>query len=310
LATGASGKFCSGVHLTAFMGGAQGDSASAVVYNGAQAAARELGPRVDYVWSNWTPTTMLSQLRTALAERVNGVMMMGHPGDAALLPLAAVASKQNTAMEYVNVEPTATIAKYGGGYVGANQGALGTNLALQAIKLYPSVLKPGARAMVIGAFNEPVQRAVRENDVAKALQAHGLKVDKITDVTGASTNPSLLTPIITADFLRHPDTVAIFYDGGQTLGGAPMYMQALHKKPGQVLNIGFDDSPAVIQAFQQGYVQLSSDQELYLQGYMPILSLCQTVVYGMAPLFVDTSGAYITAQNYKLIGPLVTKGIR
>src|SRR5438128_2396207 len=83
-----AGKWCSGVHLRAFMGGAPGDTAAAIVFNGAKAAQTDLGPKIDYVFSGWSSEKMLTQLRDALAAKVNGVAMIGLPGDAALMPLA------------------------------------------------------------------------------------------------------------------------------------------------------------------------------------------------------------------------------
>jgi simple sugar transport system substrate-binding protein len=307
-AEAAPAKWCAGVHLRAFMGGAPGDTAATIVYNGAKTAAASFGPRVDYVFSGWQPEKMLSQLRDAIAAKVNGVAMMGHPGDAGLMPLAKTAQAAGVAMEYVNVKPVQTIATYGGGYVGADLAAQGTALGVETVKVLK--LKKGDRALVIGAFSQPKERFIREESTAKALEAAGLKVDRVAGQPEAATNPNLLTPLISADFLRHPDTKVIVYGGGQILGAAPQYMQALHKKPGQVYNVGFDLSPAVIQAFQGGYVQLTSDQELFLQGFIPILSLCLTAKYGMGPMNEDTGAGFVTTQNYKKLTPLVAQGIR
>ncbi len=49
-------------------------------------------------------------------------------------------------------------------------------------------------------------------------------------------------------------------------------MKAAGKKPGEVFNIGFDTSPQIVDAFKGGWVQLTSDQQPFLQGYMPVLS--------------------------------------
>ena len=53
-----------------------------------------------------------------------------------------------------------------------------------------------------------------------------------------------------------------------------MLCPAIGKGPGQVYNIGFDLNPSVLDAFKSGYVQLTSDQQPFLQGYLPILSVC------------------------------------
>ena len=46
-------KWCKGVHLRFFVGGAEGDSFATIVYNGAKQAERDFGPRVDYIFSGW-----------------------------------------------------------------------------------------------------------------------------------------------------------------------------------------------------------------------------------------------------------------
>ena len=91
----------------------------------------------------------------------------------------------------------------------------------------------------------------------------------------------------------------IGYPGGQLLGNVPTYMQAAGKKPGEIFNIGFDTSPQIVEAFKDGWVQLTADQQPFLQGYLPILSLCQQVVYGLAPINVDTGAGFVTPDNYE-----------
>ena len=87
-------------------------------------------------------------------------------------------------------------------------------------------------------------------------------------------------------------------------------MEAAGKKPGEIINIGFDTSPQVVEAFKNGWVQLTSDQQPFLQGYMPILSLCQQVVYGLGATNVDTGAGFVTTDNYEAVATLATEGLR
>ena len=87
-------------------------------------------------------------------------------------------------------------------------------------------------------------------------------------------------------------------------------MDALGKSPGEINNIGFDTSPAIMEAFNSGYVQLTSDQQPFLQGYLPILSLCGTLVYGFGPLNVDTGAGFVDVSNYESVADLATAGYR
>ena len=115
---------------------------------------------------------------------------------------------------------------------------------------------------------------------------------------------------MTAALTNDPAVKAIIYPGGQLLGNAAAYMQAAGKKPGEVINIGFDTSPQIVAGFKDGWVQLTADQQPFLQGYMPILSLCQQVVYGLAPINVDTGAGFVTPDNYAAVADLATEGLR
>ena len=86
--------------------------------------------------------------------------------------------------------------------------------------------------------------------------------------------------------------------------------QAAKKKPGEIFNFGFDTSPQIVEAFKNGWVQLTADQQPFLQGYLPVLNLCQQVVYGLGPINVDTGAGFVTPGNYKVVGALATEGLR
>ena len=79
---------------------------------------------------------------------------------------------------------------------------------------------------------------------------------------------------------------------------------------GDIINIGFDTSPQIVQGFKDGWVQLTSDQQPFLQGYMPVLSLCQQVVYGLGAINVDTGAGFVTPDNYEAVAALAIEGLR
>src|SRR5450432_2710609 len=97
-------QWCKGVTIRYFVGGDAGDAFASIVYKGAQAAQADLGPKVDFVFSGWQPEKMVSQLRDAIAAKPDGIAMMGHPGDDAIMPLAQQASQAGILMEYQNVD--------------------------------------------------------------------------------------------------------------------------------------------------------------------------------------------------------------
>jgi simple sugar transport system substrate-binding protein len=300
-------KWCGDVHLRFFVGGAEGDAFGTIVYNGAKQAAADTGAQVDYVFSGWDQERMIQQLREAVAVHPDGIAMMGHPSDAPIMPLAEEASKAGIRMMYQNVDVPQVRAKFGGGYVGAQLDPQGRALGEEAIRRFG--LRSGDTAIVFGPFNDS-NRAIRESATADALEAAGLKVVRLTAPPEWAADPNLAIPSVTAALQSNPETKLIAYPGGQLLGNAPAFMQAAGKKAGDVINIGFDTSPQIVVAFEGGWVQLTSDQQPFLQGYMPILSLCQQVVYGLGAMNVDTGAGFVTPENYKAVATLATEGLR
>ena len=70
---------------------------------------------------------MVQQLRESIAAKPAGIAMMGHPGEAAIMPLA----RRPPSRHQDDVPERAAaggVAKYGGGYVGAQQAAQGKAL--------------------------------------------------------------------------------------------------------------------------------------------------------------------------------------
>jgi simple sugar transport system substrate-binding protein len=300
-------KWCSDVTIRFFVGGAEGDAFASIVYNGARQAEADLGAKVDYIFSGWSAEKMTQQLREAVAARPDGIAMMGHPGEAAILPLAEEADKAGIKMMYQNVPVDDATSRFGGGYVGAQQNPQGRALGEEAIRRFG--LKSGDVAIVVSDWSQ-IERAERELGTLQAFEEAGLKVVKLQSPDGLGTDPNVGIPVITAAIAANPDVKLIAYPGGQPLGNAATYMQAAGKKSGDIINIGFDTSPQIIDAFKNGWVQLTSDQQPFLQGYAPILSICQQVVYGLGALNVDTGAGFVTPENYEAVAALAIEGLR
>jgi len=300
-------KWCKDVKLRVFVGGAEGDSFGSIVYNGAKQAQNDTGAQVEFVFSGWNNEKMVQQLREAVASKPQGIAMMGHAGDEAIMPLAEQANKAGIKMMYQNVPVPKVVAALGGGYVGAQQEPQGHALGVEAVRL--AGLKAGDKAIMIGPF-DLVNRGARELATVKAMEEAGIKVVKLNSDPAWSADPNLALPIVTAAILNNPGVKAIGYPGGQLLGNVQTYMQAAKKKPGEISNFGFDTSPQIVEAFKNGWVQLTADQQPFLQGYLPVLNLCQQVVYGLGPINVDTGAGFVNAANYKMVGALATEGLR
>jgi simple sugar transport system substrate-binding protein len=309
-AASTGGKWCSGVHIVFFPGGPQGGVFAVNVYNGAVAAQNVLGPTVDYVWSNWDPQTMISQFRTSAATKPDGIAVMGHPGDEAFDSLIDDAEKQGIIVTSQNTPLPKAEAKYaanGFGYVGAQLYQAGYDLGAEAFKR--SGLKAGDRAMVWGLKSQPT-RGQRTQGVIDALTKAGMVVDYIEIDSATNADPSAGTPTFAAYVSSHPNVKLVVTDHGGLTATAQTYLSAAGKKPGDIFLAGFDLSPATVAAIQGGWTSLVIDQQEWLQGYLPILQICLTKVYGFSGLDINTGAGFVDKSNVTFIAPLAEKNIR
>src|SRR5690606_5640610 len=173
----------------------------------------------------------------------------------------------------------------------ANLEPQGRALGAEAVRLYG--LGAGDKAIVVANWTQE-ERVQRELGTVTALEEAGVEVIKLSSTTEMAGDPNLAIPLITAGLVANPEVKLIAYPGGAMLGNASVYMEAVGKKPGEIINIGFDTSPQIVENFAEGWVQLSSDQQPFLQGYLPIVSLCMQKVLGLGALTVDTGAGFIT----------------
>lgn len=73
----------------------------------------------------------------------------------------------------------------------------------------------------------------------------------------------------------------------------------------------FDLSPSVLEAVRDGEMLFATDQQQFLQGYLPVVFLTSYVQYGTRPVSeVQTGPAFITEENAEEVIDLSEQGIR
>lgn len=309
-AAASSAKWASGVHIIFFPGGPQGGVFAVNVYNGAKQAAEDIGAKVDYQWSNWDPQTMIQQFREAMATKPDGIAVMGHPGDEAFDPLIKQAEDQGIIVTSDNTPLPKAQAQYaakGFGYVGADLYQAGYDLATQAVNQFN--LKAGDRAMVWGLLSQPT-RGLRTKGAIDGLKKAGLTVDYIEIDQATNADPAAGAPTFAGYVSSHPDVKLVITDHGGLTATAETYLKAAGKKPGDIIVAGFDMSPATVKAIQGGWTQLVIDQQEWLQGYLPVLQIALTKVYGFSGLNINTGAGFVDKSNVDFIAPLAEKNIR
>ncbi len=291
------------------MGGTAGDASTLARTNGARAAAAANGVKLIEQYSKWDPQTMIDQFKQAMAARPDGIVIMGHPGEAAFAALVDQAEAQGIIVTSGNNPLPNIEAKYqdkGFGYAGAD---LYDGGYLTGQAMVKAGLKAGDKALVYDIWHQE-GRSRSSQGVYDALVKAGLKVEKLDVSTEVDSDTSLAIPILTAYLQRNPDLKAIGTQHGNITANLPKVLQAAGKKPGDVICGGIDLSPATISGIEQGWMSASFDQVLYLQGYVPVMQILATKLYKIPGLHVNTGVGTVTPQNIKDIKPLIEKGVR
>ena len=298
-----------GIKIRFLPGGAEGDTFATVVVNGANAAGELFNVDLEVVWGvGWDAESYIQQFREAVSTPgMKGVGFVNITGEDPIIPIAETAKANGVEIQYWCVDAPNVRAQFGGGYVGAQLEEQGYILGKYAVDTYG--FQEGEYAIVFGAWGQP-GRDIREESTARAFEDAGMIVNRIVTPPESAVNPELLIPLITAAFTDRPETKVICFPGGQNLGAASIYMNALNKEPGEIIIIGYDLSEQVIKGFEEGYIQVTSDQQPYLEGFLTVQSLYQTIMYGFSPLSYNTGAGLVTEDNWEVVATYAEMGIR
>ena len=291
------------------MGGNQGDPSTLARTNGAKAAAAALGIKLIEQYSGWDSQKMIDQFKEAIAAKPDGIVIMGHPGEDAMAPLVEQAVGLGIVVTSGNNPLPKIEAKYqvnGFGYAGANlyDGGYLTGTAMVA-----AGLKAGDEALVYDIWHQE-GRSQSSLGVYEAMEAAGVKVEKLDVTDDVDKDASLAIPILTAYIQAHPNLKAIGTQHGNITAILPKVLEAAGKKPGDVIIGGIDLSPATIEGIRAGWISASFDQVLYLQGYFPVQQIWLTKSYLIPGLHINTGVGTVRPDNIDLIAPLIEQGIR
>ncbi|HTZ53413.1 MAG TPA: substrate-binding domain-containing protein [Spirochaetia bacterium] len=302
--------WASQVRIVFFPGGSPGGPFETVVYNGAKLAENDLGCKVNYVWSDWDTQKMLQQFREAVATRPDAICIMGHPGDEAFGPLIADAEKKGIIVTSGNTSLDKTEAMYapmGFGYVGAELYKAGHDLGAESVKRFG--LQKGNRVMVWGLLSQ-AGRGQRTKGIVDAFKEAGMTVDYLEIDNATNGDAPAGAPTFAGYVSSHPDVKAVVFDHGNLTSITENLMKAAGKKPGEIKAAGFDISHGSIAAIKSGYLGLVIDQQEWLQGYLPILQVCLSKVYGFSGLHINSGAGFLDKSNVDFVAPLAEKQVR
>jgi simple sugar transport system substrate-binding protein len=303
-------KLGAGITMYFQMGGNPGDGSTLPRTNGARAAAAAFGVSLKEQYSGWQPETMLKQFREALAASPACIEIMGHPGSDAFASLVADAVKRNIVITSGNSPLTKLKDQYtanGFGYAGVDLYE-GGKLTAQKMIEYGG-LKKGDKALEYG-LRAQAERGKSDQGLYDTLKAAGLDVDYIEISAEVDHDSSLAVPILTAYIQKNPKLKAIGTQHGNVTAFIAKAVQDAGKKPGEITVGGIDLSPATIEGLKKGYISVTLDQQLYLQGFLPVTQCVLSKKYGFAGLSTNTGAGVVTPKSIGDLVPLIEKGIR
>lgn len=299
------------VYVIVYAGGSEGDSVSSVIANGAKEAQKDLGCKVEIIYSGWNPNKMVEQFKESINKKPDAIAFTGHPGDDVMMPLVEKAVKQGIIVTTLNTKLPKVEEKFkdnGMGYVGQDYYKAASDTAKAAI--IKSGLKKGDKVLVWGMSDNPGYRGLRTKGALDALKKFGAKVDSINITRDIDTDPQKGLVVLKHYLIKNPDVKLIFVDHGTLTSQIPSFLASSGKKPGDIYVVGSDLSSASAKGVKEGWINLLFDQQLYLQGYIPVLQACLSKKYLMSGFDVDTGAALVDKSNIKTIKPLIEMGLR
>ncbi len=163
--------------------------------------------------------------------------------------------------------------------------------------------------MVYGVFSQ-AERGQSEKGLADTLEEAGLEVDRLEITQEANSDASLAVPVLAAYVQSNPDLKAIGTQHGGITSVLAEVLQKAGKSPDEITVGGIDLAPATIEGLQSGYIDVTLDQLLYLQGFMPVVQCVMSAQYKMPGLSLNTGAGVVTPETIDELVPLIEAGIR
>ena len=292
------------------MGGNPGGGATLARTNGARAAAEAFGVDLREQYSAWQPDVMINQFKEALAGNPDCIEIMGHPGNDAFWDLAAEARERGIVLTSGNSQLSDLFNEYrqsGFGFVGMDNYRSGRLVAGATIR--NAGLKEGDRVMVYGLLSQD-ERGKLERGALDVYEENNMTIDYIEISPEVNADPSLAVPILVAYIERTPDVKSIITSHGTVTGFLGKALQEAGKEPGEIFGAGYDIVPAAVEAVQDGYVHVLFDQNLFLQGFLPVVQCVLSSTYAIPGLDIDTGIGLVTPDNIDQLIPEIEAGIR
>jgi len=232
---------------------------------------------------------MVSAMQTATAAGVDGIAVCLIDAEAFNQPTDDALSVGIPVIGY-NADTTGNARL---AYVGQSLYESGYNIAQKWLPM----VKPGGKVMLSIATPGSLNLQPRLDGYIQAIKDAGDPVEYETLDSGV--DQATEESRIEAYYLANPDIVGMFGTGATDSLSVGKVSQKYGLAAEGVITAGYDLLPETLSLIQSGDMTFTTDQQPYLQGFIPTLQLYLYKLSGgaVAPANTDTSLAYVTIDN-------------
>ncbi|WP_084477810.1 sugar ABC transporter substrate-binding protein [Nocardia jejuensis] len=275
--------------------GSPGDAFWNVVKNGAEAAGKDLGVRVEYN-SAGDPGQQAKLIDNAVAQGVDGlVVSMANPDS--LKPSIEKARAAGIPVVTINSGEAESVAYGAIGHVGQSERMAGESAGKR-------LAEAGKRKMLC-VIHEAGNIGANDR-CAGATQGFGQAVTLQVDINNPADAQARIKGALEAD----PALDAVLTLNSQVAARA---VDAVRESRSKATVATFDLNTDVVEAIRAGTLLFAVDQQQYEQGYLPVVMLKLyrsnlNTVGGGHP--VQTGPAFVDKRNVDAVAALVGQGTR
>jgi simple sugar transport system substrate-binding protein len=246
----------------------------------------------EYQWTGSqtaTVTEMVAAMQTAIADEVDGIAVCLVDAEAFNQPTDDALSIGIPVIGYnADTTPNSRLA-----YVGQSLYQSGYNIAQRWLPM----IEPGSQVMLSIATPGSLNLQPRLDGYIQAIKDAG---DPVTyEVLDSGVDQATEESRIEAFYLANPDVKGLFGTGATDTLACGKISQKYGLAETGVISAGYDLLPETLDLIASGDMTFTTDQQPYLQGFIPTLQmyLYKLSAGQVSPANTDTSLAYVDANN-------------
>lgn len=170
----------------------------------------------------------------------------------------------------------------------------------------------GERLRAAGAtFGVCVHMEIGNFELDERCRGFSDAMDGNTEILATTIDIIEIRDAVAAYMTEHPDTDALLSTWSGRITSVMDGLEAADRV-GQVAVTSFALSPEILDYIAAGSVDSAIDEQLFLQGYLPVMLLANNIRYGLLPAttVIETGPGFVDKTNTATVVELIPLGIR